>query len=893
MISSWREEEEGIYYVSRLAPVDSRMAQKLFYMGSIGVLLLLYMFGSVEIAVSGNSVLSGAADSIVIPMESPAPANDPGGEGTWYGNIQYLLNISAIGALCCLLLFLFVKLRSDHTLPGPSSLADKLLAVWHTTGQQIARTCGANAAQFLYVEGGSFVAFALISLLAICFLLPLNLYAGTVPMEDQFSKTTVSHIKHGSPLLWMHVLFMVVVVAVVHYCIRALEARLNATRFHDGNLSVDSISVYTLMIQGVPKTLDIVKRLLQEYFEVRYPEKVYRVIVPPDLASLDDLVKDLVKVRDDIAWLEARIRGRALSEEQENFLDYYEQDRAAYTDLSFEGWHHGSHLASAKYKLRQFILKLQGIKNWLLFSLGFTEEERLRRLEARLADLESRLAVYKDGQAQGAGVAFVIFKDACTANQALQDVRTEQKRPIGMFVSVTELQLERSHWKVERAPPATDIYWHHLGTSKFSMKMRRLAVNAGLLILLLFFSSPLAIISALQTAGRIINAEAMDNAELWLAWVQSSSWAAALFFQFLPNVLIFVSMYLVIPAALSSLSKFESHLTVSAEHRAALVKTFCFFLVNLIFLRALVESSLEGTLLKMGRCYLDGDDCKKIEQYMSASFLSKSCLSSLAFLITSTFLGISYDLLAPIPWIKKKLQKFRNNDLLQLVPEETEVHLTETQEDSLEESLLSERYFNFDSGDVDATQSGNLNGLDLQGRDLSVYPIARNPHSTMETFDFAQYYAFNLIIFALTLIYSAFAPLVVPVGASYFGYRYVVDKYNFLFVYRVRGFPAGNDGKLMATVLRIMRVCVVLFLLSMLFFFSVRGDSGKLQFLFTLGLIVFFCVKCGFDKLISSTNDVFQPFALEGIQTIDSLVDGPTDYEVFAQPKYDWDASRI
>lgn len=893
MISSWREEEEGIYYVSRLAPVDSRMAQKLFYMGSIGVLLLLYMFGSVEIAVSGNSVLSGAADSIVIPMESPAPANDPGGEGTWYGNIQYLLNISAIGALCCLLLFLFVKLRSDHTLPGPSSLADKLLAVWHTTGQQIARTCGANAAQFLYVEGGSFVAFALISLLAICFLLPLNLYAGTVPMEDQFSKTTVSHIKHGSPLLWMHVLFMVVVVAVVHYCIRALEARLNATRFHDGNLSVDSISVYTLMIQGVPKTLDIVKRLLQEYFEVRYPEKVYRVIVPPDLASLDDLVKDLVKVRDDIAWLEARIRGRALSEEQENFLDYYEQDRAAYTDLSFEGWHHGSHLASAKYKLRQFILKLQGIKNWLLFSLGFTEEERLRRLEARLADLESRLAVYKDGQAQGAGVAFVIFKDACTANQALQDVRTEQKRPIGMFVSVTELQLERSHWKVERAPPATDIYWHHLGTSKFSMKMRRLAVNAGLLILLLFFSSPLAIISALQTAGRIINAEAMDNAELWLAWVQSSSWAAALFFQFLPNVLIFVSMYLVIPAALSSLSKFESHLTVSAEHRAALVKTFCFFLVNLIFLRALVESSLEGTLLKMGRCYLDGDDCKKIEQYMSASFLSKSCLSSLAFLITSTFLGISYDLLAPIPWIKKKLQKFRNNDMLQLVPEETEVHLTETQEDSLEESLLSERYFNFDSGDVDSTQSGNLNGLDLQGRDLSVYPIARNPHSTMQTFDFAQYYAFNLIIFALTLIYSAFAPLVVPVGASYFGYRYVVDKYNFLFVYRVRGFPAGNDGKLMATVLRIMRVCVVLFLLSMLFFFSVRGDSGKLQFLFTLGLIVFFCVKCGFDKLISSTNDVFQPFALEGIQTIDSLVDGPTDYEVFAQPKYDWDASRI
>ena len=42
------------------------------------------------------------------------------------------------------ILILFVKLQSDQKVPGPSSLFDKLLAVWHTTGQQIARTCGAS-----------------------------------------------------------------------------------------------------------------------------------------------------------------------------------------------------------------------------------------------------------------------------------------------------------------------------------------------------------------------------------------------------------------------------------------------------------------------------------------------------------------------------------------------------------------------------------------------------------------------------------------------------------------------------------------------------------------------------------------------------------------------------
>jgi hypothetical protein len=332
-------------------------------------------------------------------------------------------------------------------------------------------------------------------------------------------------------------------------------------------------------------------------------------------------------------------------------------------------------------------------------------------------------------------------------------------------------------------------------------------------------------------------------------------------------------MYIIVPLVLSYMSKFERHLTVSGEQRAALLKMVCFFLVNLILLRALVESSLEGTILKMGRCYLDGEDCKRIEQYMSASFLSRSCLSSLAFLITSTFLGISYDLLAPIPWIKKKIQKYRKNDMLQLVPEQSEEYpLVDQAIDALQRPLMPDNMFD----------SPRSNVIDEEGQDLSVYPVSRTSPIPKQTFDFAQYYAFNLTIFTLTLIYSSFAPLVVPVGAVYFGYRYVVDKYNFLFVYRVRGFPAGNDGRLMDTVLCIMRFSVDLFLLSMLLFFSVHGDSTKLQAIFTLGILIVY-------KLLPSDNDSFQPALLEGIQAVDSIVDGPIDYEVFSQPRFDWD----
>ncbi|KAL0435281.1 UNVERIFIED_CONTAM: CSC1-like protein [Sesamum radiatum] len=408
------------------------------------------------------------------------------------------------------------------------------------------------------------------------------------------------------------------------------------------------------MVHGVPKTLGFDKTPLVEYFQHKYPGKIYNVVVPMDLCALDDLATDLVKVRENISKLVAKIELRGLADEGEDVDGYTGEERG------FRG------------RLRFLWRRVKDLWYRAAHELGFSDEERLRKLQELRADLEMEMAAYKEGRARGAGVAFVVFKDVYTANKAVQDFRNEKRRRIGRFFSLMELQLQRNQWKVERAPLASDIYWNHLGSSKVSLKIRRVLVNTCLLLMLLFFSSPLAVISAIKSAARIVNAEAIDNAQMWLTWLQSSSWIATIIFQFLPNVIIFVSMYIVIPSVLSYLSKFERHLTVSREQRAALLKMVCFFLVNLILLRALVESSLEGAILKMSRCYLDGEDCKRIEQYLSASFLSRSCLSSLAFLITSTFLGISYDLLAPIPWIKNKLRKFQKNDMLQLVPERSE-----------------------------------------------------------------------------------------------------------------------------------------------------------------------------------------------------------------------------
>uniref|UniRef100_A0A7N2MA06 CSC1/OSCA1-like N-terminal transmembrane domain-containing protein n=1 Tax=Quercus lobata TaxID=97700 RepID=A0A7N2MA06_QUELO len=98
---------------------------------------------------------------------------------------------------------------------SPTALVTKFLTVWHATCHENARHCSADAAQFLFIEGGTFAVLSSIALLSIFLILPINLYAGTAsPNDDQFIETTINHIAKGTPLLWIHFLFVVVVTLV-------------------------------------------------------------------------------------------------------------------------------------------------------------------------------------------------------------------------------------------------------------------------------------------------------------------------------------------------------------------------------------------------------------------------------------------------------------------------------------------------------------------------------------------------------------------------------------------------------------------------------------------------------------------------------------------------------
>ena len=95
--------------------------------------------------------------------------------------------------------------------------------------------------------------------------------------------------------------FVVFVVLLVHFGMSLIEKRLKVTGFRDGNGNLsdpnaNSTAAFTIMAQGLPKSIGDDRRVLQEYFQYRYPGKIYKVIVPVDLCAFDDLATELIKL---------------------------------------------------------------------------------------------------------------------------------------------------------------------------------------------------------------------------------------------------------------------------------------------------------------------------------------------------------------------------------------------------------------------------------------------------------------------------------------------------------------------------------------------------------------------------------------------------------------------
>lgn len=844
------------------------------------------------------------------PLPSPGPSPEGGLHGTW-GGLKYLANISVIGGISCILLFLLVKLQDDHRLPHPVHLVSKLIAVWKTTDDQIARLCGADASDYLALLRVIFFMLALLAVPGLLLLLPVHIRFGDVPINDELVAATVSHLRSGSPWLWLHVAFVCGVCVVVHSSLEWLETRLQAARFRQGG-ALDTISAFTVMIRGVPRGLTRDKQTLVDYFEHLYPGKIYHVCIPQDLVTYLSIRESLLNLERHLVKARAKAQAEAAEENHtsqkseyrgwvnddgDEDLDFYQPLASAVGEgmglVLSEEEEDNIFVGSSRRRLcgvpvRSFaFLKTHFWQFWrdssqpksdwqrIFWLLGAWHwRDEVLFLEKKIIASKVVLHEFEEVRARGAGIAFIVFKDVFTATRAIRDAAWKAPRR-----QCPPLATHR--WHAERAPPPAKVQWDHVGSSAVGRRIRSFLVNCAVLIVLVFWSSPLAMVTAMNSATERLDPEAVQHFHSWLAWAKGSSWLAALLFQFLPNALTFFTMYTYIPRFLSYLAKFECHLTVSGEQQAVLVKMVCFFLVNLFLLKALVETTLESAILHFGQCYVKPSGCPSVDLWLSRTFIGSSSLSALAFLITSSLLGVSVDLLSPLWMIKRQLRRFKGsrdpdgttsssltggvvgNDVLEL-------------NEPLSSSSLGDYVGPNELPDTDGIEVTRLfesDAIDRPGLPLST--TKPTPEKATLSFDFPQYHSYNLTAFAMALTYSVAAPLVLPAGAFFFFYRLCVDKYNFLFIYRSLASPAVTDGRLVGTVLKVMRVMLCSYLGAMVVFFAIRGDQERLQMLITLLVLFVLCAKYGVEKFVGLPEEKsLDGFFIQELGSVDQVLQG-------------------
>ncbi|KAK7073225.1 Transmembrane protein 63C [Halocaridina rubra] len=116
-------------------------------------------------------------------------------------------------------------------------------------------------------------------------------------------------------------------------------------------------------------------------------------------------------------------------------------------------------------------------------------------------------------------------------------------------------------------------------------------------------------------------------------------------------------------------------------------------------------------------------------------------------------------------------------------------------------------------------------------------------------FPFGVQYAWMLLIFAMTIIYSISCPLITPFGTLYMILKHLVDKYNIFFAYG----PSRINKNIHMSAINFVVVSVVCLQLSLLFFSVVRQGLKKD---ITIYSIILFIITC----LVFITHNAFHWF---------------------------------
>ncbi|RLN13697.1 hypothetical protein BBJ28_00025790 [Nothophytophthora sp. Chile5] len=284
------------------------------------------------------------------------------------------------------------------------------------------------------------------------------------------------------------------------------------------------------------------------------------------------------------------------------------------------------------------------------------QEEELEKHIAKLREKESACLSRIVHKNKGAGRAFVIFKSARLRARFVRRVRNQSIMSIlARFPEHAQTKLVRyvrelglTRWHLEAAPEPDDIDWQSVSFPFAKRTAVVLFVNVCILALLLLFTSPIAVTSAISSSSSYSTAAAQSLSDL-VAQLgdlvkKVSPQMAKMLANYIPT-LILVMINAVLLNVLQIAGRIQPISTDSAKERLILRTASVYLIFNTIFVPSLAFVSIDAVFL-----YLEDDG--EVLGMLGTLFLHNSGIFYVDYVLQRCFLGTALVLLRATEYVK-------------------------------------------------------------------------------------------------------------------------------------------------------------------------------------------------------------------------------------------------
>ena len=402
--------------------------------------------------------------------------------------------------------------------------------------------------------------------------------------------------------------------------------------------------------------------------------------------------------------------------------------------------------ANTQLKLYQDILQETGDREWILIgwtkylcvcSKGADAIEYYTKQSSQLSDCV--VVAQQQARLKPLGIAFVTFSRVALIEDILsQYQRVFCHRP----TSSVSNQLNVNQWKVSLAPHPSDIQWENIGLNQVVWWLRWLVLNLIVLVITIFFTTPVAGISVVNTLLTVSNHQYSLDEAITDVFNLMNSTAAEPFRELTttyttPLLQILFAQF--IPLLVSKSCNLEQHWTKSGYQKSAIIKTFIFLQIMLLIFPSLSLTSfdlfIKSIYSSVNNSTNNSISDLQISSLLKCAFLPEGGVFFVNYIITSAFFT-AFQLLQIPNFVKYLYRK------------------------------MSAR---------------------------TIHEIKTAKEKFLTPFDFGIQYAWVLVKISIVIAYSTICPLITLAGCIYIVMKFYVDKYNLYYVHGHAGYLGGVD----------------------------------------------------------------------------------------------------